>query len=73
MPFGYFTCVLRAHFKEVLAVFIIYSVVKKNNAILAIKIWISVWMNDVNHGVVHSTDIFNHVSKQIHVSTCRPI
>ena len=57
MPFGYLTCVLRAHYKEVLAVFIIYSVVKKNNAIPAIKIWISVWMNDVNHGVIHSTDI----------------
>ena len=37
MPFGYFTCVLRARFKEVLQVdvflIIIYSLIKKNDVI----------------------------------------
>ena len=51
MPLGNFTCVLKTHFKEVLDVFIFYSLIKKNDVIPANKIWISVGINDVNYDV----------------------
>ena len=52
MPLGNFTCVLRTQFKEVLEVLDVlfsYSLLKRNDAILFYKIWISVGMNDVNY------------------------
>ena len=56
---GYFTCVLRAHFKEVLDhVLFRYSLIKKNDVIPAYEIYISVEMNDVNYDVDRSKDIY---------------
>ena len=58
MPLGYFNCVLRTHFKEVLDVLFIYSVIKKNDVTTTYKIWISVVMNYVNYDVAKSKDIY---------------
>ena len=59
MPFGYLTCVLRTHFKEVFDIFIIYSIIKTNDVTPANKIWISVEMNDVNYDVDRTLDIYS--------------
>ena len=58
MPLGNFTCVLRTHVKEVLDILFSYSLIKKNDVILAYKIWISVVMNDVDYDVDRSKDIY---------------